>query len=205
MLLGRTVVDRYMHRVLVLFMHITNQLGYYVRLLVVHHNRKIWPVMIIESSGGQKSTPLWTSQIFRQVQSPWNEWGGYIKIEVRDQREVNLERLIEADRYFDQTKKQENWKQRKGPKQQRETMQENKKTTNSKIMHLLASLHAPSQNQARHHIWEKPRRQTMEKRYKTTTSSIYQAASAVYHHHGEHCRKRRMERNNEHPVAGKED
>lgn len=33
-------------------------------------------------------------------------------------------------------------------------------------MHLLASLHAPSQNQARHHISEKPRRRTMEKRYK---------------------------------------
>lgn len=65
------------------------------------------------------------------------------------------------------------------------------KQKNSKIMHLLASLHAPSQNQARHHIWEKPRRQTMEKRYKTTTSSIYQAASAVHYHHGEHCRKRR--------------
>jgi hypothetical protein len=72
-------------------------------------------------------------------------------------------------------------------------------------MHLLASLHAPSQNQARHHIWEKPRRQTMETRYKITTSSIYQAASAVHYHHGEHFRKRRMERNNEHPVAGKED
>lgn len=31
-----------------------------------------------------------------------------IKIEVRGQREVSPERLIEADRYFDQTKKQEN-------------------------------------------------------------------------------------------------
>lgn len=70
-------------------------------------------------------------------------------------------------------------------------------------MHLLASLHAPSQNQARHR--EKPRRRTMEKRYRTITSSIYQAASAVHYHHSEHCRKRRMERNNEHLIAGKED
>jgi hypothetical protein len=129
---------------------------------------------------------------------------------VPDQPHVSLGRLTEADRYFDQTKqivkltaagRPKTRKQRSKNQQKVKSLHKHKTATSCICSH--PSMHAPSQNQARHR--EKPRRRTMEKRYETITSSIYQAASAVHYHHGKRCRKRRMERNNEHPVTGKSD
>jgi hypothetical protein len=121
---------------------------------------------------------------------------------VPDQPQVNLGRLTEVDRYFDQTKNKGKLKM-KDPKHPRRNNVKKKPAKSCICSHF--SMPQAKTRRATTFGKNHDAERWSKGDDKITTSSMYQATSAVHYHHGEHCRKRRMERNNEHPIAGRED